>query len=80
MFASCSLRFVFVFASLRVGMDAQLMRDFDDLQEAKLKYGLANPDVSENIKKILMVAARERARSCNLDDSHATSCEILSVC
>ena len=31
-------------------MDAQLMRDFDDLQEAKLKYGLANPDVSEKKK------------------------------
>ena len=63
---------------LRVGMDAKLMRDLDDLQEAKLKYGLASPDVLE-IKKTLMAAARERARSCNLDDSHATSCEILSV-
>ena len=52
-------------------MDAQLIRDLDDLQEAKLKYGLASPDVSEN-KRALLAAARERARSCNQDDSHAS--------
>ena len=55
-----------------VGMDAQLKRNLDDLEEAKMKYSLASPDVAEN-KKALMAAARERARSCNQDDSHATA-------
>ena len=58
-------------------MDAQLMRDLHDLQEAKLKYGLASTDVSEKGKKALMAAARERVRSCNQDDAHATARSVI---